>query len=189
MLGHAGPVNIHCRPPAVCAAAVGRAVPGPGPYPPAVSDRRGLAPALIIGVGLGGFFDGIVLHQMLQWHHLVSGKVPAGDLAGLQFNTFVDGLFHQAMWLVTVVGVFLLYLRLVDTRRRGLRPLVGGILIGFGLFNVLDEIFFHVLLDLHHIRPGPDVVFWDLAFTAWGVAMIAVGWLMVRPSPGRTGHV
>lgn len=154
-----------------------------------VSAHRGLGPAVTIGVGLGGFFDGIVLHQILQWHHVVSGRVPADDLAGLQFNTLVDGLFHQAMWLVTVVGVFLLYLQLVDTRRRGLRRLVGGILIGFGLFNVLDEIFFHVLLDLHHIRPGPDVVFWDLAYTAWGVAMIAVGWLMVRPSSSRTGHV
>ncbi len=25
----------------------------------------------ILGLGLGGFFDGIVLHQILQWHHLI----------------------------------------------------------------------------------------------------------------------
>jgi uncharacterized membrane protein len=24
-------------------------------------------PLLLFGIGLGGFFDGIVLHQMLQW--------------------------------------------------------------------------------------------------------------------------
>jgi hypothetical protein len=27
---------------------------------------------LLYGLGLGGFVDGIVLHQILQWHHMVS---------------------------------------------------------------------------------------------------------------------
>jgi hypothetical protein len=27
---------------------------------------------VFLGLGLGGFFDGIVLHQVLQWHHMVS---------------------------------------------------------------------------------------------------------------------
>src|SRR5687767_15168137 len=27
---------------------------------------------VLLGLGLGGFFDGIVLHQLLQWHHMVS---------------------------------------------------------------------------------------------------------------------
>jgi len=27
---------------------------------------------LLYGLGLGGFIDGIVLHQILQWHHMVS---------------------------------------------------------------------------------------------------------------------
>lgn len=26
-----------------------------------------------LGFGLGGFSDGILLHQILQWHHLLSG--------------------------------------------------------------------------------------------------------------------
>ncbi len=25
---------------------------------------------IFLGLGLGGFFDGIILHQVLQWHHL-----------------------------------------------------------------------------------------------------------------------
>lgn len=141
--------------------------------------RRSIVPALVIGFGLGGFFDGIVLHQILQWHHLVSTQVPPTDLAALEFNTVADGLFHQAMWVITIVGVMLLYGQLADTRRRGFRVLIGGMLIGFGVFNVVDEIVFHVTLNLHHIRPGPDVVLYDLAFTAWGVAMIAMGWWLL----------
>ena len=29
-------------------------------------------PGIVIGVGLGGFVDGILLHQILQWHHMLS---------------------------------------------------------------------------------------------------------------------
>ena len=50
---------------------------------------------ILFGLGLGGFFDGIVLHQILQWHHmLTSAGVPADTVAGLKLNTFWDGLFH-----------------------------------------------------------------------------------------------
>ncbi|TIP73091.1 MAG: DUF2243 domain-containing protein, partial [Mesorhizobium sp.] len=27
---------------------------------------------ILLGLGLGGFFDGIVLHQLLQWHHMAT---------------------------------------------------------------------------------------------------------------------
>jgi uncharacterized membrane protein len=30
-------------------------------------------PAFLMGIGLGGFIDGIVLHQILQWHHMLTG--------------------------------------------------------------------------------------------------------------------
>ena len=55
-------------------------------------------PGLLLGVGLGGFVDGIVLHQILQWHHLLTseGSYPATTVAGLEANTLADGLFHAA---------------------------------------------------------------------------------------------
>ena len=134
-----------------------------------------VVPALLLGVGLGGFFDGIVLHQLLQWHHLVSTQVPVVDVPTLEANTFADGLFHQAMWLVTIVGVAALCRQLAAVDRLPARALVGGALIGWGAFNVVDEAVFHVALNLHHIRPGPDVVMWDLVFAGWGVAMVAAG--------------
>jgi uncharacterized membrane protein len=28
-----------------------------------------ISAGILFGLGLGGFFDGIVLHQVLQWHH------------------------------------------------------------------------------------------------------------------------
>jgi hypothetical protein len=34
-------------------------------------------PGIILGVGLGGFVDGIVLHQLLQWHHMLTSAATA----------------------------------------------------------------------------------------------------------------
>jgi uncharacterized membrane protein len=62
------------------------------------ADRRppSKVSGLLLGLGLGGFVDGIVLHQVLQWHHMVSHveDYPMTTLEGLEVNTFADGLFH-----------------------------------------------------------------------------------------------
>ena len=43
--------------------------------------RGALIPAAtLIGVGLGGFIDGILLHQILQWHNMLSSRLPPTDL-------------------------------------------------------------------------------------------------------------
>ena len=51
-----------------------------------------------MGAGLGGFLDGIVLHQILQWHHLLTdeGDFPMDTVQGLKDNTVADGFFHVA---------------------------------------------------------------------------------------------
>jgi uncharacterized membrane protein len=69
-----------------------------------VSRRRALVPGLLLGIGLGGFVDGIAMHQILQWHHMVSDEVTFETLAGLEDNTLADGLFHAATWAVTLAG-------------------------------------------------------------------------------------
>jgi Predicted membrane protein (DUF2243) len=61
------------------------------------ADRTSIRNAgILLGVGFGGFFDGIVLHQILQWHHLLTstGDHPATTVAGLEDNTLADGFFH-----------------------------------------------------------------------------------------------
>ena len=63
-------------------------------------------PALLMGLGLGGFIDGIVLHQVLQWHHMLTstGEYPMTTVAGLEANTLADGFFHLATWLLVSVA-------------------------------------------------------------------------------------
>ena len=38
---------------------------------PSLRNRFTLA-GILLGVGLGWFVDGIVLHQILQWHHMLT---------------------------------------------------------------------------------------------------------------------
>jgi uncharacterized membrane protein len=160
---------------------------------PPIADRREprrwafVLPAVLLGVGLGGFFDGIVFHQVLQWHHMVSHQVPPESLEALQLNAMADGLFHAATWVITVAGVFLLWRAASITGSRPPRGLLlGGLLLGWGLFNLAEGTINHHLLELHHVREGPDAFAWDVAFLAWGAAMFVVGSLLVRRAMGMT---
>ena len=137
-------------------------------------------PGIVLGVGLGAFLDGIVLHQLLQWHHLVSSVETDETVAGLETNTFWDGVFHLAAWLVTVVGVVLV-LRAWRSERAAWPParLLGLALTGWGLFNVADQLLFH-LPGAHQIREGENYQLYDWGFFALGVLLIAVGAALAR---------
>jgi uncharacterized membrane protein len=99
------------------------------------------AAGIFFGLGLDGFFDGIVLHQILQWHHLVtSAGYPADSVANLGLNTFLDGLFHAATYIFVLLGLILLWR---TAHRSHLwwsgKLLVGTMLMGFGLFNLVED--------------------------------------------------
>jgi uncharacterized membrane protein len=161
-------------------------------------DRRfPYAAGVFFGLGLGGFFDGIVFHQILQWHHmLTSAGYPSDSLRNLEINTFFDGLFHAATYVFVAIGLVLLW----RVAHRGHlwwsgKLLVGTLLIGFGLFNVVEGVVNHHLLGLHHVNETVARelwLAWDLAFLAWGAAMLIAGFIVVRrgrlASPGETPH-
>lgn len=65
-----------------------------------------------------------------------------------------------------------------DGERSG-RVLGGSMLIGFGLFNLIEVVVDHHLLHLHHVYERLGVSAWDYLFLASGVALIAAGWLMI----------
>jgi uncharacterized membrane protein len=142
------------------------------------------APGLLLGIGLGGFVDGIVLHQVLQWHHLLTdtGDHPSTTVAGLEANTLADGIFHLATWLFVLAGTLLM---LRAWQRRELAPPwrahVGLLLVGWGGFNVVEGMVDHQLLGIHHVRDdlgGP--LGWDLGFLAFGLALVLAGVLLER---------
>jgi uncharacterized membrane protein len=144
------------------------------------------APAFIMGLGLGGFVDGILLHQVLQWHHMLTGTAehPMTTVAGLETNTLVDGLFHVGTWALVATAMFL---TLRAWQRRELAPPwrthFGLLLAGWGVFNVVEGLIDHQLLGIHHVRDDLGAPLgWDLAFLACSALLIVAGLALARSS-------
>jgi uncharacterized membrane protein len=152
--------------------------------------RAGGLPAtgIALGVGLGGFLDGIVLHQLLQWHHMISaaeGYAPT-TLDGLEANTRWDGAFHVMTYLFVLAGLILLWRRRRNEAETGSwREGLGWALVGWGAFNVVEGFISHHLLEIHHVRPGPNQLAYDLGFLGFGAALVGTGWLLARRSHRR----
>jgi uncharacterized membrane protein len=135
---------------------------------------------LLLGIGMGGFIDGIVLHQILQWHNMLSSVVPPVDLVSMKVNMIWDGLFHALTWLVTAAGLIALFRcgRRLDVVWSG-RILVGAMLAGWGLFNLVEGVIDHQILGIHHVRPGAGQLAWDLGFLGSGALLMVVGAALV----------
>jgi uncharacterized membrane protein len=147
--------------------------------------RFPLSAGILLGLGIGGFFDGIVLHQILQWHHMVtSAGFPPDTVPNLEINTFWDGIFHASTYLFVLLGLFLLWRRARRIHLRwSNRLFAGSLLIGFGAFNLVEGVVDHHVLGLHHVNetvPREQWIYWDLGFLAWGAVMVIAGWLLVR---------
>lgn len=140
------------------------------------------AAGLLYGLGLGGFLDGIVLHQIFQWHHMVSdvGDYPVTTVAGLEVNTLADGFFHLATWALVVAASVITFVAFRQGRlAASWRFHLGLVLAGWGLFNVVEGVVDHQLLGVHHVRDdlgGP--LSWDLAFLGVGALLVVGGWAL-----------
>ncbi|MES2464587.1 MAG: DUF2243 domain-containing protein [Armatimonadota bacterium] len=134
-----------------------------------------------LGIGMGGFVDGIVLHQVLQLHNMLSARLPVTSLVNAKINMVWDGLFHGFTWIMTALGIFLLWRA---GQRRDVpwsgRTLMGGMIQGWGWFNLVEGIIDHHALGLHHVveRAGLSVA--DYLFLFSGVVLILIGHALIR---------
>lgn len=136
---------------------------------------------MTLGIGLGGFVDGILFHQILQLHNMTSGRRYPDDLVSLEIGMFWDGVFHAVTWTTTVIGVGLLW-RVAQRREVPLSTpvLVGSALGGWGLFNLVEGVVDHHLLHLHHVVERLGVSVYDGVFLASGVGLMVLGALIAR---------
>ncbi len=135
-------------------------------------------------IGLGGFVDGIVLHQIFQWHHMLTSTAghPSNTIAGLEANTVADGFFHLATWCF-VAAAMTLSIRAWQRNQRASpwRAQVGMLLAGWGAFNLVEGLIDHQILGIHHARDdlgGP--IGWDLGFLVFGLLLIVAGLFLAR---------
>jgi uncharacterized membrane protein len=139
---------------------------------------------IMLGIGLGGFVDGILLHQIIHWHNMGSAVLPPTTLAALEQNMVWDGAFHLGVWICTVTGVYWL---LADARRATALPsparFSGLLILGWGLFNLAEGVIDHHLLGLHHVRDLPlHVPVYDWLFLLiGGVGFVVLGGWLYRP--------
>ncbi|MGV3653617.1 MAG: DUF2243 domain-containing protein [Noviherbaspirillum sp.] len=145
----------------------------------------------LLGFGLGGFFDGILLHQVLQWHHLLSG-LDGPAFRDIRVQILADGLFHALMYVIAAAGLWCLWKARRDYAEPGAdRLLLANAMIGFGIWHILDSILSHWILGIHRIRMAAEnVLFWDILwFIVFGVAFLVAGWMLrKRPGIGGPGH-
>ena len=150
-----------------------------------MNNRSGFKPLIragvFLGIGMGGFFDGIVFHQLLQLHNMLTARMPKDTIPNIEVNMFWDGLFHAFTWSAVLIGLILLW-RAVTKHRVLLSTKVyaGSMLLGWGLFNFIEGVIDHHILHLHHVVENLGVSVFDYAFLASGLILIGIGWSMVR---------
>jgi uncharacterized membrane protein len=146
---------------------------------------RSISPGIVLGLGLGGFIDGIALHQIAQWHNMGSAKLPPVTMEAMQQNMAWDGWFHMTTLMLTIIGIYLL---LSHARAGRLLPdagsFTGQLLLGWGAFNLVEGIIDHHILEIHHVRDLPmHVPLYDWVFLGiGGVGLLLIGWWLARPN-------
>lgn len=126
----------------------------------------GLSGALF-GIGVAGFVDETVFHQLLHWHHFY-------DRSTTDVGLVSDGLFHAFSWFATVAALFLV----ADLRRDRAfwgRRFLAGWLAGAGFFQLYDGLVQHKLFGLHQIRYGVDLVPYDVAWIVIASGLLLAG--------------
>lgn len=140
---------------------------------------------IVLGMGMGAWIvDGVLLHQILQVHNMMSGWYYPDTLEKARYNMFFDGLFHALTFFMTASGLALLWLSMGEKAvPRSTRCLVGSMVMGFGLFNFIEGIIDHQILGIHHVvelAEQPNKFYWDMAFLFFGgVLFIFVGYMEI----------
>ncbi|WP_202408324.1 DUF2243 domain-containing protein [Novosphingobium silvae] len=147
--------------------------------------RSTLRWAAVLGIAIGGFFDGVLLHQILQWHHLLSLVPGIGDLRA---QVLWDGYFHALMYVLALAALVMLWRQRGDLSRYPARKVGGAIMLGFGAWHGLDAVLSHWVLGLHRIRLDSDhPLLWDLGWLAiFGIAPGLAG-LRLLQGDGASG--
>ena len=143
---------------------------------------------VLLGIGIAGFVDESVFHQLLQWHNFYWATDQQGRILS-------DGLFHIVSTLILLWGALRLWRnRAARTPSRSGR-LLAGILIGAGGFNTYDGVVQHLILHLHlvneHVCSSPgnpnnsiltcrDDIPYEVVWIAVGAAVLIAGLVLLR---------
>lgn len=144
---------------------------------------------MVLGVGMGGFVDGILFHQILQLHNMLSNRVARDSLVHEQVNMFWDGIFHAFTWVCVAVGLALLWRAVTRTGTvLSGRALCGAMVFGWGMFNLIEGTIDHEILQVHHVYENGNHLLWNMVFLASGVVFLFGGWMTIKRGFAGTGR-
>ncbi|AZV43851.1 DUF2243 domain-containing protein [Peribacillus asahii] len=136
-----------------------------------IYSTRNLWSGFLFGLGLVAFFDEVVFHQLLHWHHFY-------DKSTTSIGLVSDGLFHAFSWFATVGGLFML----ADLRRRHALWFTrwwGGLFFGVGIFQLYDGTIQHKVMRLHQIRYNVDIFPYDLTWNIIALVLTIIGLILI----------
>lgn len=125
----------------------------------------------LFGIGFVSFFDEMIFHQLLHWHHFY-------DRATTHVGMVADGLFHAFSWFATVGSLFL-YADLKRCKALVLKSWLGSAIFGIGVFQLYDGLVQHKIFRIHQIRYGVDLLPYDLTWNLTAILLVIVGLLLI----------
>lgn len=121
---------------------------------------------------------------------MLSSWYPVDTIENLKLNTLWDGIFHSSIYIFVVFWLFILWRA---AHRRHLawssKLLTGTLLLGWGIFNLVEGAVDHELLGVHHVNelvPQNQRIYWDIGFLAWSLVMFVAGWMIMRAGERET---
>jgi len=140
-----------------------------------------IAAGTLMGIGMGGFVDGILFHQILQIHSMLSARYPPTSVENIEISMVWDGLFHAFTWITVAASVALLW----HAAKQKVVPLsgrtfFGANLMGWGIFNLVEGLIDHHLLGIHHVVERLGLSIYDYLFLLSGVAFIVAGIMLIK---------
>ncbi len=140
-----------------------------------------IAAGTLMGIGMGGFVDGILFHQILQLHSMLSAKLPQDTIVNIKTSMVWDGLFHALTWLATAVSIRMLW----SAAKQKEAPLSGvifsgALFVGWGTFNLVEGLIDHHLLGIHHVVERLGLSVYDYLFLVSGVVLVIAGLRLIR---------
>jgi len=126
--------------------------------------------SFLFGIGMIGMLDGIVFHQILQWHSVNMHTDRVHQIMS-------DGIFHLFVTIVIFVSGVMLW---KGDPHEHPRIFWGSFLLGAGTFNFIEGLVNHHLLQIHHVRPGAYQLLFDISYDAFAVLLLVIGWILIR---------
>jgi uncharacterized membrane protein len=143
--------------------------------------RGSMLAGVLMGIGVAGFVDEAVFHQLFHWHHFYDLSTPSWGLIS-------DGVFHAASWFCMVGGLFLF----ADLRRRDIWDRYrhgSGFCFGLGGFQLWDGTVQHKWWHLHEIRYHVSLLPYDLVWNAVALGALVLGVVLLMRARRETVRV